>query len=63
MTYLEKKSIYEAIRQKLRKKDFYQTYLHSIYNYILGQTNEQLQEKLASGATFQAVNTGQDPVE
>ena len=29
---------------------------------MVGQTNEQLQEKAASDATFQAVKTEQDPI-
>ena len=36
--------------------------MHKIYNLIVGQTNEQLQEKAASDATFQAVKTDQDPI-
>ena len=43
MTYLDKKNIDEAILQKLRKKDVYESDMHKIYNLILGQTNEQLQ--------------------
>ena len=62
MTYLEKKNIDEAIRQNLRKKDLYESDMHNIYNPILDQTNEQLQEKAASDATFQAVKTEQDPI-
>ena len=52
MTYLENNSIDETIQYKLRKKDFYETYMYKIYNLILGQTNKQLQEKAASDATF-----------
>ena len=62
MTYLEKKNINEAILQKLRKKDIYESDMHKIYNLIVGQTNEQLQEKAASDATFQAVKTDRDPI-
>ena len=40
MTYLEKNNIDEAIRQKMRKKDFYQSDMHKIYNILVGQTNE-----------------------
>ena len=40
MTYLKKKNIDEAICQKLRKKDLYETVMHTIYNLIVGQTNE-----------------------
>ena len=36
--------------------------MHKIYNLIVGQTNEELQEKAASDATFQAVNTDRDPI-
>ena len=62
MTYLKKNNINEAIRQKSRKKDFYESDMHKIYNLIVGQTNKQLQEKAASDATFQAVNTDRDPI-
>ena len=62
MTYFKKKNIDEAIRQKLRKKDVYESGMHNIYNLIVCQTNEQLQEKAASYATFQAVKTDQDPI-
>ena len=34
----------------------------NIYNIIVGQTNEQLQKKVASNATFQAVKTDRDPI-
>ena len=36
--------------------------MHKIYNIIVVQTNEQLQEKAESDATFQAVNTDRDPI-
>ena len=62
MTYLEKNNIDEPIHQKLRKKDVYESDMQKIYNLIVGQTNEQLQEKAASDATFQAVKTDQDPI-
>ena len=55
ITYL-KKNTDEAIRQKLRNKDIYESDMHKIYNLIVGHKNEQLQEKAASDATFQAVN-------
>ena len=61
-TYLEKNNIDEAIRQNLRKKDLYKSDIHNIYNLIVGQMNEQLQEKAATDATFQAVNNDQDPI-
>ena len=47
MTYLYKSNINEAIRQNLRKKDLYKSDMHKIYNIIVIQTNEQLQEKAA----------------
>ena len=59
MTYLEKKNINETIHQKLRKKDVYESDMHKIYNIIVGQTDEQLQEKAASDATFQAIKADQ----
>ena len=62
MTYLEKKCFDEAICQNLRKKDVYKSDMHKIYNLLVGQTNEQLQEKAASEDTFQAVKTDQDPI-
>ena len=60
MTYLENKTIYEAILQKLKNKDVYESDMHKIYNLIVGQTNEQLQEKASSDANFRAVKTDQD---
>ena len=59
MTYLEKKNIDEAIHQKLRNNYVYKSYMHKIYNLVMGQTNDQLKEKAASDATFQAVKTDQ----
>ena len=59
MTYLKKKNINESTRHKLRKKDVYETYMHKIYNIIVGKANEQLKEKVASDATFQAFKAGQ----
>ena len=58
MTYLKNKTIDKAIRQKLRNKDAYKIDMHKIYNLILGQTKNLLQEKAAPDATFQAVNIG-----
>ena len=49
MTYLEKKSIDEAICQNLRKKGNYQSNMYKIYNLIVGQTNEKLQGKVGAG--------------
>ena len=62
MTYLDKNNIGESIRQNMRKNYVYKSDMHTIYNLILVQKNEQLQEKAASDATFQAVNTDQDPI-
>ena len=62
MAYLEKNNIDEAILQKLRNKDVYKSDMHKIYNIIVGQTNKQLQEKVASEATFQTVKTDKDPI-
>ena len=36
----------------LRKNDVYESDIHKIYNLIVVQTNEQLQEKAASEATL-----------
>ena len=36
--------------------------MHKIYNLIVGETNEQLQEKAVSDATLQAVKTDRDPI-
>ena len=44
------------------KKGVYESDMHKIYNLIAGQKNEQLQEKAALDATFQAVKTDRDPV-
>ena len=62
MTYLKKKNIDESIRQNLRKKDVYESDRQKIDNLIVGQMNEQLQEKAASDATFQAVKTDRYPI-
>ena len=62
-TDLKNKNIDEAIHQKLRKRYEYETNMHKIYNLIVGQTNEQLQDKAASDATYQAVKSGRDPFE
>ena len=62
MTYLENKNINEAICQKLRNEYVYESDMHNIYNLILGQTDEQLQEKAASDATFRAVKTDRGPI-
>ena len=39
MTYLKKKTIDEAISQKLRKKGVYETDMHKVYKLIVGQTS------------------------
>ena len=62
MTYLKKKTIDKAIRQKIGNKDVYKTDMHKIYNIIAGQTNEQLWEKAESDATFHVVNTGREAI-
>ena len=62
MAYLNKKNNYKSICQKLRKTYVYETDMRNIYDIIVGQTNEQLQDKTALDATLQAVNTGQDPI-
>ena len=62
MTYTEKKNINEAICQKLKKKDVYETDMHKIYNIIVGKKNKQLQKNETSDATFQVVKTGWDPI-
>ena len=36
--------------------------MYNIYNIIMGHTNEQLQEKAASDATFHMVKSVQDPI-
>ena len=36
--------------------------MHTIYNLIKGQTNEQLQQRAALDDTFQAVKTDQHPI-
>ena len=61
-TYLEKNNIDESIRQNIRKNDVYKLFMYKIYNVIVGQTNEQLQEKPASEYTFRVVKTYQDPI-
>ena len=59
MNYIDKKNINEAIHQKLRKKDVYESDFQNIYNIILGLTDVQLQEKAAPDATFQAIKADQ----
>ena len=63
ISYLEKKIIYEAICQKLRKNDVYKTDMHKICNLTLGQTNKQLQDKMASDTTFKVTKTSRYPFE
>ena len=62
MNYLEENNIDEAICQNLSNKDVLKSDMRKIYNLIVGQTNEQLQEKAASDATLQAVKTDRDPI-
>ena len=57
MNYLEKKHINKAIRQKMRNKDVYKSDMQKIYNIIVDQMNEQLQEKAASCTAIQAFKT------
>ena len=59
MTYPEK-YIDESIHQNLRKENVYKSDMHKIYNFIVGQKNEQTQEKAASDTTFQAVKIRRD---
>ena len=54
-TYLKKKNIDKAISHKLSKRYVYKTDTHKIYNVILGQKNEQIQDKAESDSTFQTV--------
>ena len=44
------------------KKDVYESDMQKIWNLIVGQINEQLQEKVSSDATLPAVKTEQDPI-
>ena len=46
MTYIENIYIDKVIRQKLRKKDVYESDMRKIYNLIVGRSNEQLQKKV-----------------
>ena len=63
MTYLEKETFDKAICQKPRKKNVCKTDMHKIYKIIVGNKNEQIQDKAALDATLQAVKTGQDPID
>ena len=58
ITCLEKNNIDEAIRQNLRKKNVYESDIHKIYNLIIGQNNEQIQDKAALDVTFQEIKNG-----
>ena len=62
MTYIYKKISDEVICQNLKKKDVYKSDMHKIYNLIVGQTDEQLQDKTVSDAAFQAVKTDWEPI-
>ena len=46
----------------MRNRDLYETDMHNMYNLIMVHTNKQLQEKVASDATLQAVNTVRDNI-
>ena len=59
IAYLKINNNDKSTLQNMRKRDVYESDMHKIYNLIVGQTNEKLQEKAASGATFQAVKTYQ----
>ena len=52
ITYLNKNNIDKDIRQKLRNKDVYKSNMHNIYNLIVVQKNNKLQENSASYATI-----------
>ena len=41
MTYLKKKNTSDSIRQKLRKRDKYDTNMYKMYNLVVGKTNEK----------------------
>ena len=62
MAYLKKNNTGKAIRHKPRKKYVYETDMQNIYNIIVVQTNEQLQEKAELEATFQTAKTGREPI-
>ena len=62
ITYLDKNNIDESIQKNLSKKDVYESDTHKIYNLILVQTHEKLQEKAALDATFKAVKDDQEPI-
>ena len=44
-TYPKEKNIDEAIHQKLRNKDVYETDMHKIYNIIVGKKNEHFRRR------------------
>ena len=62
MTYLWKKNTNETTHQYLRNKDVYESDIHNIYNIIVGQTHEQLQQKATPDDTFQAVKYDRYPI-
>ena len=41
MTYLKNNNIDDAIHQKLRKRDKYDTNMYKMYNLVVGKTNEK----------------------
>ena len=62
ITYLQNKNINEAIHQNCTNKDIYESDMNKIYNIIVGQINEQLQENLLLDSTFQAFKTDKDSI-
>ena len=46
----------------MRKKGVYESDMHKIYNFIIGQRNEQLQEKAVLDATFQAIKADRESI-
>ena len=62
MAYLENKDTNEVIYKKLSKRDEYETDMNIIYNLIVGHTNEQIQEKAESDATFHTVKASRYPI-
>ena len=62
MNNLKENNINKSIYQKLSNKDEYETNMHKIYNLIVGQNNEQFQDKAESDTTFWSVKKDQDPI-
>ena len=59
MNYLKKKNNGKDTHQKLRNKYLYETNMHKIYNIIVGQTDEQIQDKTVFDDILQVIKTGQ----